>query len=81
MPGFFSFWPRKAAELVYPIPTKLRHWFGDTFMFAKAKAAGYKVTILNTLPCHHSQSSVTASNPEAYAVIEEDKKVWQEVVK
>jgi len=75
--GFFTFLPRKAAELVYPIPRGLKMWFGDEWMFSKVRAAGYKVTILNALKAQHEWSSVTASTPEAYEVIEQDKIEWQ----
>lgn len=75
--GFFTFLPRKAAELVYPIPRGLKMWFGDEWMFSKVRAAGYKVTILNALKAQHEWSSVTAATPEAYAVIEQDKIEWQ----
>jgi glycosyl transferase family 2 len=74
--GFFSFWPRKAAELVYPIPRQLKHWYGDQWCFERARAAGWKVTILNNLCAEHAWSAVTAANPETYAVIEQDKIEW-----
>jgi len=74
--GFFSFWPLKAAELVYPIPHTLRHWFGDQYMFEKARASGWKITILNGLRAEHAWCSVTAANPDTYGVIEQDKIEW-----
>jgi hypothetical protein len=77
--GYFSFLPRKAAEIVYPIPSGLKHWFGDQYMFEKLRANGWKITVLDSLRAQHEQSSVTASNPEAYKVIEQDKAYWREL--
>jgi hypothetical protein len=74
--GFLTFLPRKAAEIVYPIPVGLKMWFGDEFMYGKVRAAGFKVTIINALKAQHEWSSVTAATPEAYAVIEQDKIEW-----
>jgi hypothetical protein len=76
--GFFSFWPRAAAELVYPIPRELKHWYGDEYFFGKARENGWKITILNNLQATHAWSSVTAATPEAYAAIEQDKAAWQQ---
>ena len=75
--GYFSFLPRKAVELVYPIPHTIKHWFGDQYMFEKLRANGWKIAILNRMLAYHQQSAITAQNPEAYRVIEEDKKAWQ----
>lgn len=75
--GFFSFLPRKAVDIVYPIPHGLRMWFGDQYCFELLRKHGYKVTILNALKAQHEWSSVTAATPEAYAVIEQDKLEWQ----
>ncbi len=77
--GFFNFLPREAAELVYPIPVTLRHWFGDQYMFEKLRANGWDTVILNTLQATHQQSAITFRTPEAYTVIEQDKLAWKEL--
>jgi GT2 family glycosyltransferase len=74
--GFFNFLPRKAVELVYPIPANLRHWFGDQYMFEKLRAHGWKITLLQDMTAYHQQSSITAVTPEAYEVINMDKMEW-----
>lgn len=74
--GFFNFLPRKAAELVYPIPRELRHWFGDTYMFNKLREKGWKICVLGSIVAHHEQSAITVRVPEAYEVIEQDKEAW-----
>lgn len=74
--GFFSFLPRAAVELVYPIPATLRHWFGDQYMFTKLRDHRWSVTLMQDLRAFHEQSAVTAATPEASAVIEADKIEW-----
>jgi GT2 family glycosyltransferase len=75
--GYFTFMPRAAIELVYPIPAGLRHWFGDLFMYRTLRAAGWKTVVLNDVRAHHQWSAITAATPEAYRVIEEDKHAWR----
>jgi len=77
--GFFSFLPRKAAEIVYPIPNTLKHWFGDQYMFETLKDAGWKITIMKDLLAYHQLSVVGAANPEINSIIESDKKEWQKL--
>lgn len=74
--GFFTFLPRPAAEAVYPIPHTLRHWFGDQYMYETLRSKGWKVTLLNQVRAYHAQSAITVATPEAYAVIEQDKREW-----
>ena len=75
--GFFTFFRREAIEQVYPIPSQIRHWFGDEYMFTKLRKLGWKTVIMPDLLAYHQWSAITAQNPEAYKVIEEDKKAWQ----
>lgn len=77
--GFIIFLPRAAADLVYPIPSTLRHWFGDQYMFEKLRANGWKTVVAHDVKATHAQSAVTAATPEAYAVIEGDKRAWAEM--
>jgi hypothetical protein len=73
---YFSFLPRKAVEIVYPIPCTLRHWFGDTYMRDKLISNGWKHVLAKDIRSNHEQSAVTCRVPEAYAVIEQDKEAW-----
>lgn len=77
--GFFNFLPLAAAKLVYPIPSTIRHWFGDQYMFEKLRANGWSTVVLNTLQATHQQSAITCRTPEAYTVIEQDKLAWKEL--
>jgi hypothetical protein len=75
--GFLTFLPRTAAAIAYPIPSGLRMWYGDEWIYNKVRSVGFRVTIINSLKAQHEWSSVTAVTPEAYAVIEQDKIEWQ----
>lgn len=75
--GFFTFYPRKAIEIVYPIPSEIRHWFGDQYIFEKLRALGWQTVVLDDMTCDHEWSSVTAVTPEAYSVIGQDQVAWK----
>lgn len=75
---YFSFLPKEAVRLVYPIPETLKHWFGDTYMEQTLARNGWKHVLLNSVGCIHEQSAVTFRVPEAYPVIEQDKIAWKE---
>ena len=72
-----SFLPRKAVELVYPIPVGLRHWFGDNHMYQTLIPKGWQTVLLNDVQCHHEQSAVTIRVPEAGSVVAQDKIEWE----
>lgn len=75
--GFFSFLPREAVDLVYPIPQGLQHWFGDQYIFEKLRSNGWKTAVVSDLKAQHQQSAITFRTPEAYTVIEQDKLAWR----
>jgi GT2 family glycosyltransferase len=75
--GYFTFLPREAAELVYPIPQQLRHWHGDEYIFGKLRSLGWKVVIMRDVTAWHEQSAITAVTPDAYKVIEQDIVSWE----
>lgn len=75
----FSFLPRKAAEIVFPIPSTIKHWFGDNHMHEALTKNGWRHVLLNEVSCDHEQSAITFRTPEAYAVIDQDAKEWEEI--
>ncbi len=75
--GYFSFLPREAVEIVYPIPRNLKHWYGDQYMFEKLRTLGWKIAVLSEVRAYHQQSAITARTPEAYEAINEDIKEWK----
>lgn len=76
VPGFFSFLTKEAARIVYPIPSNLRHWFGDQYMFEKLRSQGWETVILQEVKAYHQQSAITFVTPEAYDIIKQDKMEW-----
>lgn len=77
--GFFTFMPIEAAKIVYPIPSTIRHWFGDQYMFEKLRREGWNTVIINDMRAYHQQSAITLRVPEAYNVIEQDKVAWEKL--
>jgi GT2 family glycosyltransferase len=75
--GYFSFMPREAVQLVYPIPRTLKHWFGDKYMFDKLIANGWRIAVLRDVRANHQWGVVRVSNQDAYPTIEEDKLAWE----
>lgn len=74
--GYFSFLPKKAILPVYPIPLRLRHWYGDQHIFDTLRGLGWKVTVLRNMRAYHQQSAITAVTPEAYEAIRLDQIAW-----
>lgn len=79
LPGYFTFFPRKAIESVYPIPDGLRQWFGDQYMYEKLRRESWSTVILNDVRATHRQSAVMMATPEVYEVIEQDKIAWEAI--
>jgi hypothetical protein len=79
--GYFTFLPVEAAKLVYPIPSTIRHWFGDQYMFEKLRSEGWRTVIINNMTAHHQQSAITFRVPEAQGVIAQDKIEWEKLQK
>ena len=75
--GFFTFMPRAAVEKFYPIPSTLRQWFGDTYMYNRLESQGWRVMVLNDMRAYHQWSRVKDSNPIMPQVVEEDKREWE----
>lgn len=74
-----TFLPREAAEIVYPIPQKLVHWFGDTYMFVKLRRLGWKMMVVGHIRADHRWSRITEVSPEVSPVIPQDKIEWKKL--
>lgn len=74
--GVFICLTRKMVEIVYPIPSEIRLWFGDNWIFRKLMNAGYKMTIFNNLQAIMDWSKSVSRLSEATKIIEEDKVSW-----
>lgn len=76
--GYYMFLSHNAAQEIYPIPERLKHWFGDTYILDSLRQRGWRVALLEEIGAYHEQSSVTSVTPEAYVAIDEDKKAWKD---
>lgn len=81
-PGVFITLNKKQAKIIYPIHESVRIWFGDSYIYSTLRALGYKTVIpSNLFACHyHSGSQNVQRLKEAPAIIEEDKKAWNDIV-
>lgn len=81
VPGVFICLSRKMVELVYPIPSEIKLWYGDNWIFNKLQLLDYKMTIYSDLQAIMDWSRSIGLLPEAHTIIEEDKKAWNLVSK
>jgi glycosyltransferase involved in cell wall biosynthesis len=77
--GAFTFMSATAARIVRPIPSSLKFWFGDEWMFTILRRLGWKTVVLTDLKAYHLQSSSMNVEPSLYQTIEEDKKAWDQI--
>lgn len=80
IPGVFITLNKKQAELISPLPSELKIWFSDTWVFELLSAAGYKISLETTFLAFHHTSTSIHRVPEALEVIEEDKIAWKNIV-
>lgn len=79
-PGIFITLTRKQAEMVYPIPSEIKVWFGDNWIFYILRAAGYETLIPENLYAKHYWSSTVSKVVGISDIIEQDKEQWEVVV-
>lgn len=79
-PGVFITMNRKQAEIINPIPSELKIWFGDNWIFEILRGCGYKTLIPNNLWSYHYWSQNVQKVAGISEMIEEDKRQW-EIVK
>jgi hypothetical protein len=75
MPLFFL--PREAAQIVYPIPQKLVHWFGETYIFVKLRELGWKTMVCGALRADHYGQQIATFTPGIEGVVASDKREWK----
>src|SRR5271157_809208 len=56
-PGYFTFMPRAAVEKFYPIPSPLKQWYGDTYMYNILESWGWRVMVLDEMRAYHQWRS------------------------
>jgi hypothetical protein len=75
-PGALIVLNRQHAEAVYPIPSYIKVWFGDNWIFEILRALDYKTIVVDNFLSYHSWSQNVSRVPGIAGIIEEDKKQW-----
>ena len=76
VPGHCICLTREAVEIVYPIPSELRVWFGDSWIYGWLAGIGWTVRVLKDMRAGHQASQSVAGIPGIHDIIEEDKAAW-----
>lgn len=80
--GVFILLNKEMADLIYPIPVRLKLWFGDAYIWYKLKKYHYEKRIYDNFICVHGNSvSLSILGDEAIEIIENDKKEWEIIKK
>lgn len=77
-PGVFILMNWKQVEMVYPIPSEIKVWFGDQFIFTVLRELGFKTVIApNLYAQHYHNGSQNVSRVAGISeLIEADKLAW-----
>jgi Glycosyl transferase family 2 len=73
--GFFAM-ARKAVTMAFPIPSELRIFYGDDWIFGILGRIGYRQTTLVDVVVWHEESVSQNRLPELYSVIQQDRYAW-----
>lgn len=79
-PGVFITLTRRQAEIIYPIPSEIKVWFGDLYLFTVLRQLGYRTIIPENLYAKHYWSSTVSKVVGISDIIEQDKEQWEVVV-
>lgn len=78
--GIFITLTKQQCEMVYPIPSMIKIWFGDNWAFSILRGVGFKTVIPPNFLATHATSSTVSRLAEAGAIIEQDKIAWDNIV-
>ena len=80
-PGIMIVLSKEMCRAVYPIPTGLKLWFGDDWIFGKLKKLNYTLNIYSEMEVIHINggSRSVFNLPNYTDIIEEDKVIWETV--
>ncbi len=79
VPGVFIHLNKTMAKLVYPIPSEIKLWYGDTYIYNTLYKYGYKTIIKSGLICEHVHNGSVSCRqlPEFQEVIQKDMEAWK----
>ncbi len=81
VPGVFIHLNKAMAKLVYPIPSEIKLWYGDTYIYNILYKYGYKTIIKSGLICEHVHNGSVSCRklPEFQEVIQKDMEAWKSI--
>ncbi len=79
--GMIMWLSREHVKAVYPMPTDIKIWFGDNWIFDLYRGVGGKTVVLKNFWCFHHGSSTLKTLSSTSQWIEDDKIAWRDVVK
>ena len=81
-PGVFISLNKKQVEIVYPIHSEIKIWFGDNWILDSLRGLGFKTVIApNLFAYHYYNGSQSVSKLNGISeMIEQDKKNWTNIV-
>jgi glycosyltransferase involved in cell wall biosynthesis len=81
-PGVFITLNKEQAKMVYPLPHGLvKIWFGDEWIFEICRKTFHKTVIPENFLAFHHWSATLQLLPNKDALLEEDKKMWEQTGK
>lgn len=78
-PGVFITLSRKQAEIINPLPTEIKVWFGDNWIYEILRGLDYKTVIPENLWSYHYWSQTVQRVPGISELIEKDKVQWESI--
>lgn len=78
-PGVLISLSRVQAKLIYPIPSTIKVWFGDNWIYEGLRKAGYRTFVISNLVAYHSGSQTVSRVPGISEIIEQDKIEWEKL--
>jgi len=70
------------AKKSYPIPSKLKMFFGDDYLFGNTREQEFEIVKMVTNPIYHYGSITLASNlgdVKSIKLLKEERKIWEEM--
>lgn len=77
-PGIFITLNRKQAEMVSPLPTECKLWYGDEHVYTILRAVGHRVVLIPGFTARHGESRTMNALEGKAAIVEQDKVKWRE---
>lgn len=74
--GIFICLTREQCEKVYPIPSYIKCWFGDNWIYEILRMTGEKTHLYKNFKVYHAVSQNVSKTEGISQIIEDDKEAW-----